>query len=239
MTTLETTTLSTSLQPASRDWPTDAVPEASIDWLFARMAAFYGARFADMWRGADHDGVRRTWGRELATLTRDELRAGCTNLRTRIFPPTLPEFIALCRPALNVDAALYEAIEQMRQRDYGKDQWSHPAIFWAAVTIGAHDLRSLGFSELRPRFERVLREFERRTDLDPVSPRPPSLPEPAARVESADAEVYFAQLRVICAACLNRKPGKEWAEKIVAAAEAGRKIHPNKLAIAKAALGSA
>ena len=238
MTTLEATALSTLAQPASRDWPADALPEAWIDSLFARMSAFYGARFADMWRGTDLDEVRRTWGRELAGLTRDELRAGVANLRTRFFPPTLPEFIALCRPALNVDAALYEAIEQMRRRDYGEDQWSHPAIYHAAATIGAHDLRSLSFSELRPRFERVLRDFERRTDLQPVTPRPPSLPEPPARVGSADAEACFARLRVICAACLNRKPGKEWAEKIVARAEAGRKIHHNKLAIARAALGS-
>ncbi|RWA55317.1 hypothetical protein AU476_07355 [Cupriavidus sp. UYMSc13B] len=104
-----------------------------MDSLFALMSGTYGSKFADLWRGTDLAAVRRLWGRKLATLSRDELRRGSDALMGRPFPPTLPEFVALCRPGINVDAALYEATQQLRLRAEGKDEWSNPAIYWAAA----------------------------------------------------------------------------------------------------------
>lgn len=36
----------------------------------------------------------------------------------------------------------------MARREQGQDVWSHPAIFWAAVTIGAFDLRNMAFKAI-------------------------------------------------------------------------------------------
>ena len=66
--------------------------------------------------------------------------AGIAGCRSRDWPPTLPEFMKLCRPPIDHQAALLEAIEQMAWRESGRDRWSHPAIYWAAVKIGAYDL---------------------------------------------------------------------------------------------------
>lgn len=81
-------------------WPAHAVPEAWVDSLFAKMATHYGSRFADLWRGADFDAVRRDWGVELRKLSPEQLRAGVHSLADGcVDAPTLPRFMAHCRQA--------------------------------------------------------------------------------------------------------------------------------------------
>ncbi len=55
-------------------------------------------------------------------------------------------------------AALLEAIEQMARRESGRDQWSHPAIFWASVKVGAFDLSRMTARELEPRWRKEFGE---------------------------------------------------------------------------------
>jgi hypothetical protein len=170
-----------------------------LDHLFNRFDGMYPVRWRSAfpsetaianWRGAWGDAF------EVERITPADVARGLAACQRDFdWPPSLAEFLKACRPALNVDTALDEAVEQMRLRDYGEDKWSHRAIFWTAVEIGAHDLASLSFSALRPRFERVLRELEQRTDLDPVPPRMPSLPAPAVRTRSAVAETYLARMK--------------------------------------------
>lgn len=92
-----TTTSSTSPQPPSHDWPVNAIPQRWVEALFEKMTAFYGARFADLWRGADVAVVKRAWGIELAKLSSQQMKAGAENLAQIGKAPTLPEFIAHCR----------------------------------------------------------------------------------------------------------------------------------------------
>ena len=84
-------TLATS-QPKS-----SALPEEWIERLFARFEAMYGARFADSWKGCDLRNVKIVWAETLGSLSRDELSAGIAGCMTREWPPTLPEFVKLCR----------------------------------------------------------------------------------------------------------------------------------------------
>ena len=55
------------------------------------------------------------------------------------WPPTLPEFCALCRPpaqTVNHEAAFYEAIRGIEHRQRGEvGQWSNRAIYWAAQDV--------------------------------------------------------------------------------------------------------
>lgn len=87
------------------DWPLDALPQHWVEALFSKMAAFYGSRFASMWNGVNVAEVQRAWAIELGKLSRDQLKAGSDNLTALPKPPTLPEFVALCRQARSEQAA--------------------------------------------------------------------------------------------------------------------------------------
>ncbi|MCO8325933.1 hypothetical protein ABEG10_23290 [Burkholderia cenocepacia] len=87
------------------DWPLDALPQHWVEALFSKMAAFYGSRFASMWNGVNVSEVQRAWAIELGKLSRDQLKAGSDNLTALPKPPTLPEFVSLCRQARSEQAA--------------------------------------------------------------------------------------------------------------------------------------
>lgn len=90
------------------EWPVAAIPQRWVETLFATMSATYGARFADLWRGTNIAQVKRHWGSELAKLTSPQMKAGRENLMALPKPPTLPEFLALCRQA-RMEAAAHVA----------------------------------------------------------------------------------------------------------------------------------
>lgn len=133
------------------------VPLSWIEKLFERLSAYYGARFADMWRGCDLEGVKQVWAMELGDCTRAEIARGVSACKTRDWPPTLPEFLKLCRPAIDYERAFLEAVEQMRRRETGADAWSTPAVFWAAVKVGG-DLRAHPYQAIKGRWQAALDE---------------------------------------------------------------------------------
>ena len=75
-----------------------------VEVLFAKMAAIYGVKFADQWAGIDLVAIKATWAEALAELDGSEIAAGLRQLvrNGSPFPPTLPEFYALCRPKIDV-----------------------------------------------------------------------------------------------------------------------------------------
>lgn len=90
---------STPRSDSSAEWPVNAIPERWVEALFAAMSATYGSRFADLWRGAKIDHVKRQWAIELARLTSAQMKAGRETMTDLERPPTLPEFMAHCRRA--------------------------------------------------------------------------------------------------------------------------------------------
>lgn len=195
-----------------------------IEWIermFARFAAYYGARFHDMWGGQRLDDVLAIWADELADFTPEEVTRGVAAARQAKFPPTLPEFIAMCRPGLDAEAAFGEAVQQMALRDQGRDRWSHPAIYWAAVTVGAFDLRNASWSAIKVRWARVLQAELAKGEWPPVPPRLDALPAPGqgmpdpARVEAAVRRVSDKVREV---------GDKQWALDYEARAQAGERL---------------
>lgn len=83
--------------PASRS----ALPEPWIERIFGRLEDFYGARFLDMWRGTDLLRVKATWSEKLVRFADNPKAIGYAldALEQKPFPPTLPEFLELCRQA--------------------------------------------------------------------------------------------------------------------------------------------
>lgn len=75
------------------------LPDAWITRLFKRIEALYGSKFLDMWRGTDMENMKATWAEKLGGFADqpDALRGALEALDSRPWPPTLPEFIILCR----------------------------------------------------------------------------------------------------------------------------------------------
>ena len=77
------------------------LPDAWVERLFERLAALYGSRFADMWRGTDLENVKRTWAEKLGGFAQrpEIIKAALDACDDRPWPPTLPEFLGICREA--------------------------------------------------------------------------------------------------------------------------------------------
>ena len=186
---------STSPQPCSH-----RLPDAWVERLFARLSALYGARLADLWRGADLEEVKDVWAVELADLSGEEIARGLAACRDRKFPPTLPEFRELCRPPIDFEAAFREACEQTRLREMGLDRWSSPAIYWAAARIGNWDLRDSSYQAIAKRWQAELAvalEEQRAGRLPEIPPARPTLPAPGKTTPTAQAKAWIAACRAI------------------------------------------
>lgn len=65
--------------------------------VFARLRATWGTRFLSLWRGADMDEVIATWSEALAGIDRERIQRALVDCQNAENPPTLPEFLRLCR----------------------------------------------------------------------------------------------------------------------------------------------
>lgn len=152
-----------------------------IDRLFARLSAMYGSKFVAMWEGFDLAGVKSVWVEDLAEFSPAEITAGVNACKTREWPPSLPEFIRLCRPSIDYERAFYDAVEQMRRRDKAADKWPSAAIYWAAVSLG-RDLIDRPYPDLRVRWAKAVDDAISavKTCIKPdiIPPRLDALPAP-------------------------------------------------------------
>lgn len=76
------------------------LPDSWIEKVFSRMSSMYGTLFSDRWRDCDLNDVKAAWAEELAGFSDNPECYGLA-LKAMVeeckFPPTLPEFFALCR----------------------------------------------------------------------------------------------------------------------------------------------
>lgn len=81
------------------------MPESWIEKIFGHMEAMYGARFHDAWRDTDLSQVKAMWGMKLAGFhdQPERLKFAINAMDAKPFPPTLPEFLDLCRQAPRPD----------------------------------------------------------------------------------------------------------------------------------------
>lgn len=90
---MPTNATSPANQPASS--------ERGIDRLFGELESLYGSRFADLWSGTDIERVKAKWTEKLRGFSDHPgvIQKAVDALDERPSPPTLPEFIQLCRDA--------------------------------------------------------------------------------------------------------------------------------------------
>lgn len=77
------------------------LPESWISKIFDHMSGLYGSKFADLWRGTDPETVKHTWAAKLSGFKDmpKAIKEALDALDSKPFPPTLPEFLELCREA--------------------------------------------------------------------------------------------------------------------------------------------
>ena len=95
---------------SAEQWPQDAAPRHWVAALFEKMSRMWGNTFLDKWRDTDLEGVMVEWGRGLRALSTPELKAGVGALMTQKYPPSLPEFYALCKARRFAEAATQSAL---------------------------------------------------------------------------------------------------------------------------------
>lgn len=77
------------------------LPESWINKIFDYQIAMYGSRFADLWRGTDLEKVKAVWAEKLKGFESnpEAIKEALNSLDDKPWPPSLPEFLQLCRNA--------------------------------------------------------------------------------------------------------------------------------------------
>lgn len=221
----------------------EAQPVLPVAWaarLIERMQALYGAKFAQQWDGISPARLAEVWAQEIADYSAEEIQRGLASCRGRTFPPTLPEFLGLCRPTLNPETAYHEAVAGMSARARGETgTWTHPGVFWAAMRVGQHDLLHQGWQAIRSRWEYALRDVMAQGQWEPVPGPKIALVAPGGTVATREEAQSF--LREI-----KEKTGKgifgpitdhrAWAYRIIERAEKGDAVSPTVLRMAQTAI---
>ncbi|WP_148716859.1 replication protein P [Chitinolyticbacter meiyuanensis] len=156
--------------------------------------------FSGQWRSRfpDEQAVEN-WCREWAAGLHDEMvtfamvKNGLEQLRRQmgdeVYPPTLPEFVAMCKGLPDMESAFMEAQLQAGAMNFDEDVWSHPAIYWAAVDFGMQALRLTTWKASKARWVRLLS-----ARLSGVcSPVPAKLPKPVYRHERTEVGLSALQ----------------------------------------------
>ncbi|MDQ8033233.1 MAG: hypothetical protein REJ50_14565 [Bordetella sp.] len=192
------------------------VPDAMANLVINEMRALYGARFMQQWQGLTPRELKSAWETHLSGLSEREVHAGLLACLARDWPPTLPEFLRLCRPWLNPEAAYHEAVAGLAARRRGEaGRWSHPAVYWAAVATSTHDMLHSTYGAMKARWERSFAEVLGQGRWEPVPPALTELPAPAHdRASRARAE---AALQRILATQSQRgtRDGRAWARQVL------------------------
>ena len=219
MSSLTETPKETSQQKAS------ALPEAWVERLFLRLSAMYGKRFSDMWSGVDLQGVKSVWAIDLGGFTGDEIAAGVEACKSKEWPPTLPEFIKLCRPdrseeafrrAINIVSVVGET------RDYDSDN----VLYWSIQRFGAYELRQTTWDRAKQSWKEIYSKCvdeNRRGMLPVIPPLRDALPPPGGtRISPQEADAILKKAGF----SINPIGDKVWAERLKYRHEAGEELLP-------------
>jgi len=153
----------------------------------------YGTeKFASLWRTQKLADVKALWASELGKFGRAELANAVSEMMVKhpSWPPTLPEFVALCRPAaLDPEAAFHEALVGTYARRDGKfGEWSHRAIYHASVDVSAFDMLNSTWPQIKTRWTRALNARLADPNLPEIPDVPKRLPEPE-RIKPGDSPI--------------------------------------------------
>ena len=150
----------------------ERIPLSHIEMLWRRISAIYAGQFArdfkdpvqiEMWKLEWADALQQ----ERITF-KQALMALHHFRRKSLEPPSLYTFLAYASPIPDFQEAFVEARKQLPLRETGRDVWSHPAIYWAAVDFGGFELRNTTLASGRLRWAKLLNARLRLHWLPPI-----------------------------------------------------------------------
>ena len=141
-----------------------------------------------MWDGLERQDVISFWHSKLDGYSQEEFIRGVKSVEKQEYPPSLPQFLNLCRPPIDPIKAYFEAVQGVRDRRDGKrGNWSHPAIFWAAAGM-SFDLINKPQSAVESQWKQRLSEELSKTSWQPIPEIAQRLPEPPRNREQGQKE---------------------------------------------------
>lgn len=164
------------------------------------MNEIFGASFARQFGDVGGEAFQ-TWSLAMQDVGVNEIKIGFEKLiaRSSGYPPSLPEFKALCKPAAedyglpDVRSAYVEACKKSHQPF--EHEWSHPGVYVAARETGFFELKSLSEAQMIKPFtlayENVIRSILAGLAYD--KPIPKALPQevkmPKAKKETVTTNI--------------------------------------------------
>lgn len=201
-----------------------------MDHLYNRLDGAYPHKWRSNFPSPEAiDNWKVSWAEafEDEGITPADVKAGLKACRTRYdWPPSCAEFIKACRPSVDPLVAYYEAVNGMQAREQGKKgEWSHPAIFWAAVPM-SYDLKHVGYSQIKTRWEKALKDEMEKGEWAAVPEPLPALPAPGkSELSREHAEKMVSELKAGSAtkAATDKTGHRLWAKRILAREKKGDK----------------
>lgn len=97
--------------------PSMRLPDSWVESLLARMLATYGQKFRSQWADVPPETLRETWAVALGRFDGERIKWALEQMiATCPWPPTLPEFVALCRQAPREEPAKLPAPSPSEQQ---------------------------------------------------------------------------------------------------------------------------
>lgn len=202
-----------------------------MDHLFNRLDGAYPHKWRSAFQNQQAiENWKESWAEsfEEEGLTFADIKQGIKNCRHKYdWPPSITEFVKACRPSVDPLVAYYEAVNGIQARDNGlMGEWSHASVYWAAVKIGAFDLKNHAYSAIKVRWEKALAD-EMEKGQWPEIPTPMlALPEPGKTLlsrEEADRRIQELKADEIVKKASSKTDHKAWATKILERAAKGDK----------------
>lgn len=164
---------------------------SAIDRLYSRFASMYMHKWSSHFTGPEVVADwKKAWSSALIAegITPRLALEGVERCRKEYptWPPTEGQFIALCKPPLDYEQAFHDTLRELRKRhlnDPAKpDYWPQPALYWAALDFGQHELFQTSYGQAAARWKKLL-DKRLESDCAAVQPYVPQLAAPARNAE--------------------------------------------------------
>lgn len=216
-----------------------------IDHLYNRLNGMYPSKWAQNFKDIQAiDDWKTSWAEAFAEegLRPDDIAEGIRNCR-RMFdwPPSLTQFMNACRLNLVPETAFHEAVRGMIERNRGnRGEWSHPAIFWAAVRVTNYELMNSSYATLKGRWENALKNVLAVGRWDPIPDAMVALPAPdSSEADRAAARKTMAAIGASGVLDPSGRDHRRWIGKVLARAKTKNAPSAAVITMARRAAGEA
>lgn len=199
------------------------VPVAKLEGktLMEHLYGRFNGMYPYLWKAnfTDMDAITDweiSWAEAFADegIKPDDIATGLKGCRTMFpKPPSLTEFLGACRPYLEPSTAFHEAVAGMQTRAKGESfAYSHPAIFFAAIAAGQHDIMNGSYVGMQERWKKALAAQLAKKTWPEIPAPVKALPPPV--VSKAEAIKENKKVMQMVEEAVSVKPGLSWVHNV-------------------------